>query len=61
MQRRLMIPGLEEDTTEDLGLVRAPDGFTTSPSPVFRGDQVWAVVRDELDVQYIVRFRITRG
>ena len=44
-----------------LGFVRAPDGLSTSPEPVFRGDSIWAVVRDELDVQHIVRFRIVRG
>lgn len=26
-----------------------------APSPVIRGDRVWAVVTDELDVQYVVR------
>ncbi len=41
-----------------LGLVRAPTGFSTSPTPVFDGDRVWAVVRDEMDVPYVVRFRI---
>lgn len=43
-----------------LGTVRAPDGFSSSPAPVMRGDRVWAVIRDELDVQYITRFRIAR-
>jgi hypothetical protein len=41
-----------------LGRVTAPTGFAIYPRPVFRGDQVWAIVRDELDVQYIQRFRI---
>ncbi len=42
-----------------LGLVRAPQGFTaTFPTPVFHGDRVWAVVRDELEVPYVVRFRV---
>lgn len=41
-----------------LGLVEAPRGFSTWPTPVFDGDRVWAVVRDELDVQYLVRFSI---
>lgn len=44
-----------------LGQVRAPEGFSLSPTPVMRGDHVWAVVRDELDVQYITRFRIDRA
>jgi hypothetical protein len=37
-----------------LGMVRAP-------TPVIRGDTVWAVVRDELDVPYITRFHIDHG
>jgi hypothetical protein len=41
-----------------LGMVRAPEGFSARPWPVMRGDTVWAVVRDELDVPYIVRFHI---
>jgi hypothetical protein len=44
-----------------LGPVRAPTGFSFWPTPVFRGDKVWAVVRDDMDVPYIVRFRIVRG
>jgi hypothetical protein len=44
-----------------LGMVTAPSGFSTNPTPVFGRDHVWAVVRDELDVQYITRFRIDRG
>lgn len=44
-----------------LGQVRAPEGFSLHPTPVLRGDQVWAVVRDELDIQYITRFRIAPG
>lgn len=44
-----------------LGEVRAPDDFSLSPTPVFDGDQVLAVVRDELDVQYVVRFRMADG
>ena len=44
-----------------LGFVRMPDGFNTSPDPVFRGDSIWAIVRDELDVQHIVRYRVEHG
>ena len=29
--------------------------------PVVRGDRLWAVVLDELDVQYVVRYRIVPG
>ena len=42
-----------------LGHVKAPYEFRASPEPIFRGDQVWAVTRDELDVITVVRFRIT--
>lgn len=43
-----------------LGQVHAPAGFSLSPRPVFDGERVWAVVRDELDVEYLTRFRIAR-
>jgi hypothetical protein len=41
-----------------LGMVRAPDGFARYPRPFMRGDTVWAVVRGELEVPYVVRFHI---
>jgi hypothetical protein len=41
-----------------LGMVRAPEGFATSPRPFIRGDTVWAVVRGELEVPYVTRFHI---
>ena len=41
-----------------LGQIEAPRGFARSPRPAIKGDRVWAVVRDELDVPYVVRFRI---
>jgi hypothetical protein len=41
-----------------LGVVQTPSEFRTSPEPVARGDYLWGVVRDELDVPSIVRFRI---
>ncbi len=41
-----------------LGTVKAPDGFSTDPQPVMRGDTVWAVVRGELDVPYVMRLHI---
>ena len=44
-----------------LGMVTAPTGFSVNPTPVFGRDHVWAVVRDELDVQYVTRFRIAGG
>lgn len=48
-----------ESTGEYLGRVTAPEGFAGRwPSPVFRGDTVWAIVRDEYDVQRLNRFRM---
>lgn len=44
-----------------LGRAVGPFELTLNPTPVFHGDNVWAVVRDELDVQYIVRFRVERN
>jgi hypothetical protein len=41
-----------------LGMVRAPRGFSRYPHPVFRGDTVWATVRDEFEVPYVVRFHV---
>ena len=43
-----------------LGVVRPPEEFRDYPRPVLRGDTVWAVTRDSLDVQRVVRYRITR-
>ena len=44
-----------------LGQVRAPAEMALFPTPTFDGPHVWAVVRDELDVEYIARFRIQRA
>jgi hypothetical protein len=44
-----------------VGRVRAPTGFSMNPAPVIRGDTVWAIQRDELGVQRLVRFRIEFG
>ncbi len=43
-----------------LGHVRTPDTFSDGPELLARGDTVWAVVRDDLDVPSIVRFRMVR-
>lgn len=43
-----------------LGHVVAPRSFRARPEPIVRGDNVWAVTRDELDVARVVRFRIVR-
>ena len=47
-----------EPTGEYLGQVSTPEGFSLRPRPVFRGDTVWAIVRDEYDVQRLHRFRM---
>ncbi len=44
-----------------LGAVVPPEDFTPWVDPVFDGDHVWAVTRDELGVQRVVRFRIVVG
>lgn len=41
-----------------LGTVEAPLEMSRYPTPVFRGDHVWAVTRDAFDVQRIVRYRV---
>lgn len=41
-----------------LGEVRAAEGMSHWPVPVIRGDRVYAVMRDEMDVQYLVRYRL---
>jgi len=43
-----------------LGPVTVPASFRTEPEPIVRGDRVWAVTRDDLDVASVVRFRIVR-
>lgn len=43
-----------------LGRVHAPRGFRQYPSPVFGTEHVWAIMTDDLDVQYLTRFRIDR-
>ena len=41
-----------------LGRVDAPDDFGLRPVPVFGEEAVWAVTRDELGVQRVVRYQI---
>lgn len=41
-----------------LGQVEAPDDLSVFPAPVMDGDRVWAVTRDDLDVQRVVRYRL---
>lgn len=59
----------EEETRYDvfepdgtyLGVVVAPDEFSSFPAPVLDGDHVWAVTADELGVERVVRYRIDTG
>lgn len=44
-----------------LGPVNAPPEFRIDPVPVIRGDTVWAVDRDELDIPRVTRYRIEKG
>ncbi len=44
-----------------LGVVAPPDDFTPFVNPVFDGDNVWAVTRDGLGVERVVRYRIVVG
>jgi hypothetical protein len=41
-----------------LGTVRPPHELEGSPLPLFRSDAIHAVIRDSLDVPYVVRVRI---
>ena len=41
-----------------LGAIRTPEGFSQYPEPVFTRDWVLATMRDELDVQSVVVFRV---
>lgn len=50
----------EPDGTH-LGTLSAPEGFRDWPEPVFDGDHVWAVTRDELAVERVVRYRLVVG
>lgn len=46
-----------------VGFVATPETWAAAPypgttDPYFRGDTVWAVVREEFDVRYVVRFEV---
>ncbi|MBT8404578.1 MAG: hypothetical protein KJP18_12015 [Gemmatimonadetes bacterium] len=41
-----------------VGRVPMPEDVSRYPRPLIRGDQVWAVTRDDLDVQRVVRYRL---
>ncbi len=47
----------DEDGTY-LGAVRAPDGLGRNPHPIFTREWVLGTIRDELDVQTVVKFRV---
>lgn len=44
-----------------LGQVVAPEGFLQYPSPVFRGDTVWAGFEDADGVRYVKRYELSAG
>lgn len=46
---------------EYLGPLKPPAGFQVQPEPMVRGNRVWAVTRDALDIPRLVRFRIEVG
>ncbi len=41
-----------------LGQVGVPDSLSMSPRPVVQRDKLYAVMSDELDVPYVVRYQI---
>jgi len=47
-----------EPTGQYLGRVETPDGFSLYPRPVIRDMTMWGVIRDELDVARVHRFRV---
>ncbi len=44
-----------------LGVVVPPEDFRPYANPVFDGDHVWGVTRDDLGVERVVRYRIEVG
>jgi hypothetical protein len=66
------VPGLRSFVREPLvfdvfapdgrfrGQVLAPDAMQLLPYPVLSADRVWAVLRDDDGINYVVRFRIVR-
>lgn len=49
-----------QDDGTFLGTAQGPTEFSPYPAPVFRGDRVLAVTRDDLGVQRVVLFRLER-
>lgn len=47
-----------EPSGDYLGRVTTPTQFSLSPRPIFRGETVWAVTRDEFEVQRVTRFEM---
>ena len=41
-----------------LGAVQCPDGLSTHPQPIFTRDWVLGVIRDQFDIQTVVKFRV---
>lgn len=48
----------DSDDGRWLGTLATPLPIVAHPRPVIRGDKLWAVIRDELDVPYIIRARL---
>ncbi len=44
-----------------LGQVAAPEGFLQYPSPIFRGDTVWAGFEDVNGVRYVKRYEVAHS
>ena len=55
-----LIDVFEKDGTF-LGTITAPRDLSFYPRPVFDGDVVWGIARDEYGVQQVVRYRIDFG
>jgi len=55
--RQVLYVDLFETNGTYIGRFALPQGLKFSPTSV-RGNRVWAVVRDEFDVEYVKRFRI---
>ena len=47
-----------DDQGRYLGAVRTPEGFSAYPHPVFTSGSVLATMRDQYDVQTVVRFKV---
>lgn len=55
---RVLLDAFDTETGAYLGTLSTGLGLQTVPPPVIRGDAVWGVVRDELDVPGVVRAQV---